>query len=162
MRLKTLEFNEALNKPYPYKWKYNTAGKGYASFETGTSTIVVEIEQFFKGTGDIEYYHTGDDPIDVHEITFHDAAESNKRSSKFKLTGKGAAFRVMATIIAVITEYVMKHKSNIDALGFIASGRGRSRLYERIFNKLTPPGKWIKEKYSLGGNSADIFIMIKD
>lgn len=151
MELKTLQFNEALDSPYEYKWIINTKEHGEAFFKAANTKIEVYIRKHY-GTGDIVLDNDplNDDP--VHEISFSEAGKHTP--SKWYLTGKGDQFRVMATVLQIITDYVNKHLSDIEHIGFVANGteRGKVALYTRLFKKLTPKGKWKKDTYSMDGD----------
>lgn len=133
MRLKTLEFNESLNTPYPYKWFTKTNAEGYARFTSDNDSVI--------------HFHIYLDEAGGYTIDF--TATANGKST-FELTNRGDAFRVMATIIKILEEYIKKYRKGASYFRFSAdksssSDNGRTNLYKRLFKKYTPPGRWHKD-----------------
>lgn len=137
MYFKTIQFTtEALSSPYPYTWKEKTLETGYAVFITdGGREIRVFIESDISGTS--------------HEIEFLDVTDGGTH----KLTKQGNEFKVMSTVLAIVSEYIKKFYKDMTQITFtgekpgsyIRSGEsGRERIYKRLFNKYAPPGKWDK------------------
>lgn len=139
---------EVFNKPLQYEWIKRNASSGKAKFKINDSTIVVLINQFFNGEGDI---YSGDvyngDINNIHEFLFFD--ENNNGKMVFDKTGKGNQFAIFSTVIAIADEYIKKYKKDIHHFGFISEKKGkksnsRTKLYSTMFKKLTPSGNWEK------------------
>jgi hypothetical protein len=138
MNLKILQFNEALDKPYPYRWTTKDKAEGYATFKTKDGrNITVAIE----------------DPFDeaVYNIEFMDTGNPISRQG---LTWGGDQFKILATVLKAISEYVKEYYEDMDRLEFSGEkaptqkrkgDSGRQRVYERLFKKYTPPGNWNKK-----------------
>jgi len=77
------------------------------------------------------------------------------KPENFGITSKGDAFRVMATVMKVIDEFVKKYYKDITILHFSAEkptkGKykevsSREKLYNRMFKKYMPYGDWTRWK----------------
>lgn len=129
--------NEVLSTPYNYKWVYINDTMGICVFKTS------------DGRKFIVYIKSN---ADEYEITFADISEDISNLT-MGLTNEGDQFKILSTVLKIVSEYVIKYLDKINVLQFIGEkspnqsrkgDSGREKLYTRLFNKYMPPGKWTR------------------
>lgn len=126
--MKFSEFNESLDSPYSYVWHNTPAtqqAKGMkAMFWKGTFMTKQGLITFSMKPPDITKA--------VYEVDFHDKKHS------FAMNKKGDAFKIMATILAMIKDAVDMDDTPIDRIFFTAEkaeedgATGRASLYKKM------------------------------
>lgn len=103
--------NELFTHPYPYKW----IGSDQIAFKTENGdTIKVDIVKFNDG---------------VLNVSF-------ERNGAYDLTGGGDSFRIMATVIMILTEWIHRVKPPIIMFTSETDEPSRVQLYQRLTQKL--------------------------
>jgi len=121
--------NEVTDQPYRYMLAKKTSeGSQYIFItDSGTKMVVsLALEKLSAGNTRVE-------------VAF---AEQTPHGIKTAATGKGDAFKIFATVAAIVKEFLSKTKVTVDALTFTGKTAEPSRikLYDRIAQNL---GKFI-------------------
>ena len=113
---------ESFSAPYPYKEEYSSGDAKLLSFTSNNSTqyeVAIEL--------------TSDDA--EWEVVFF-----VKGTSSFKKTGTGDEFRVFATVISIIKDFVKTNKPNRVSFSADVNEPSRISLYKTLAKRYTPPG----------------------
>lgn len=118
-----MNLNELLSSTYP--WTYKKKSDDYLDIQFDADPGTVSVNFWFN---------------ELMQEELLAASVSFNRGGHHSLTGKGDAFKVMATVIAIIKEVVAKYK--FDVLYFSADPGEKSRvsLYDKLSKKLLMPG----------------------
>ena len=138
-------FNEVLDNPYPYKLEGpSKTGTWVGKANTPNGPLVMDFD--------------GNQSQDDFSIDF---AVNSKMGSE----GTGDAFRIFATVVAIMNEWISKVGiERVVSFDFNADkdehdSDGRSRLYTRYANKLASQLGWSLRKSEVGNGSADFFTL---
>lgn len=138
MELKTLNFTvESLNKPYKYSWQ---------AFKDDRASGAFEIEGGWVDLSILVSYTLSFDHI--ASITFSRNTEDDM--DNYAITGDGDAFRIFATVLTMVDEWIKKYGEQVDVIEFTAEKKNdpkgsRAKLYDRMVKKYIPKG-WKYEK----------------
>ena len=135
--------NEAMDNPYPYTLEGpNKIGTWVGKANTPNGPLVMDFD--------------GNESQDDFSIDF---AINNRMGNE----GTGDAFRIFATVIAIMNEWISKVGiERVQQFDFNADkdehdSDGRSRLYTRYAKKLASQLGWSLRKSEVGNGSADFF-----
>lgn len=151
MNLKTLEFTvESLNRPYKYSWQAFKDDRAVGSFMLPDGWVDLEI----MVSHTLSFTH-------IATIIFSRNTENDDNTSdeNFDITGQGDAYRIFATVLKMIEEWIKKYGSTVDIITFESvkkdDPRGsRTKLYHRMAKKFTPRGwKYEKDSGNAGGKA---------
>ena len=117
--------HEILSSALDYKITHQSESLYRAAFIAGDRLIEVDIAKIPRAG---EHW----------ELAFQERKPGKPGS--MGITGSGDEFNVFATVIEITKAFMRTH--GIDTLSFTAakSDRNRSRLYQRMVNRLVPPG----------------------
>ena len=123
-----MKLNEVLDKPYGYKWDFQPSKRGDARASFITDNKVDYVVEFisFDVLGEkyeIAFYSKGRDPSQTY------AGDINL----INVTKSGDQFRVFATVVKVIEDFLSKKKPKI--ILFNAKEESRRRLYMAFIKK---------------------------
>lgn len=140
----TMLVQEILSSAYKYKVTHEGDSLYRASFDAGDRAIHVDLAKIPR-TG--EHW----------ELAFEERKAGKPGS--MGVTGSGDEFKVFATVIEITQEFMREYK--IDSLSFTAdkSEGNRSRLYQRMVDRLLPPG-W-KQDVDNSGDYRTYFTIAK-
>ena len=126
--------NEVLKAPYKYKW--SKVGKDNLAVFMPTDDKV-DPNKVSNGLIMVTFMDYKIDDIDIEdysappELSGKPAVDINfTKGGSIKLTGEGDAFRIMATVLSAIEDYVKK--KNVRILTFTAKEKSRRKLYSRL------------------------------
>ena len=120
-----MKLNEVFEQAYPWKWDHKSNTSMTAEFVTDADTTVY-VEFSYDGDGQWE--------VDFGREETTQAWNRRDKAVSAKITGQGDAFRIYATLIDMIQDFV-RHQ-DFDALVFTAHETSRKDLYKRILPKL--------------------------
>ena len=135
--------NEALDNPYPYTLE-------------GPSKIGTWVGKADTPNGPLVMDFDGNESQDDFSIDF----SVNRRMG---LEGTGDAFRIFATVVAIMNEWISKVGiERVQQFDFNADKEehdsdGRSKLYDRFAKKLASQLGWSVQKSVTGNGSTDFF-----
>lgn len=110
--------SEALNTIYPSEITSDSADDYNASFTTSADVnYVVHIEEVGDGEAEVQFYNTD---VEQHKSQL--------------ITNTGDAFAVLATVIAVIQQYIKKYRPT--QIEFTAEEPSRAKLYSALSKRL--------------------------
>jgi len=133
MNLKTTQFSESLNKPYKYTWQAFKADRTLGAFVLDDNSWIdlnIQVSQTLQG-------------LVIASVVFSRGTEDNFED--YSITGGGDAFRIFATVMKMINEWIKKYGEGINVLEFTAEKKddpkgSRTRLYSTLSKKFTPKG----------------------
>jgi hypothetical protein len=143
MELKTLQFTtEAFSKPYKYTWQAFKEDRGLGSFLIPGGWVDLEISISHTLS-----FTTIATIIFSRNTENYDTGVSDET---YDISGQGDAFRIFATVLKMIEEWVKKYGETVDIITFTAEKEkdpkgSRAKLYHRMAKKFTPKG-WKYEK----------------
>ena len=112
-----MKLNEVLDKPYGYKWDFQPSKRGDARASFITDNKVDYVVEF------ISFDVLGE----KYEIAFY------SKGRDINVTKSGDQFRVFATVVKVIEDFLSKKKPKI--ILFNAKEESRRRLYMAFIKK---------------------------
>lgn len=128
-----LNIAEAFDNPYPYKLEYVSSHNVYKSFIVLEDKTRLRVRIFRMTSYGKEYYW---------QVEF-------MRNGKMELTGGGDQFRIFATIISMIKEFVKKEEPK--EIRFEA-GKAEEKLFSRMTKRFASNmGYNSKERKESGG-----------
>lgn len=117
---------EALDNPYPYQWSERDGG--YIFFPDPKNQSILYTVLVLE------------DPEYTQRLTimFHYTDESKNIQGTADMTGTGNAFRVMATVLKIVNEYLSENAEKYTIIGFTAKStdHGKVVLYKRLAQQL--------------------------
>jgi hypothetical protein len=118
--------SEALDSPYPYQ--YSERDGGYVFFPDPNNQSILYTVLVLE---DPDYPKRLD-------IMFHYTDEDKNIQGTADMTGTGNAFRVMATVLKIVNEYLDQHASKYNIIKFSAKStdHGKVSLYKRLAQQL--------------------------
>ena len=119
---------ESLKSPFDYKIKTSNQSIFSAEWEVpGTDDKPFAIDYVFKATNELKHfgYSWG--------IVFQ--ATDDVAGSGFGIIGAGEAFRVFATVAAILKDFIKAKKP--EAFHFTADEKSRIKLYNKLTKKIT-------------------------
>tara|TARA_Y100000310_G_C20493524_1_gene720415 strand:- start:508 stop:966 length:459 start_codon:yes stop_codon:yes gene_type:complete len=140
-----MKLNEVLNKPYSYTLKYDDYSV-YTSFITDDKVIYdVEfvLESYIQS---IQQPSKRDLKNKAFTLNFTSLDKKNKSSQM--ITNTGDEFRIFATIMAIIKEFIKKFQPS--QIWFSALEKSRISLYKKLIKKFAGP---LKYKLTSAANS---------
>lgn len=119
-----MKLDEILNSPYEYQ--------PIRFYDEGNAVARFNVDPDGDESGDIE--------VGFHEITPGSYDIVFDRDGEFKLTGQGDAIRILATVAAIVKDFVSTTKP--DAISFSAKKNEPSRVavYRRLAKKVVASG----------------------
>ena len=138
----TTAFNESLDNPYPYKWDTQDEDHWVAKADTPAGLMLVMFE-----------WEEGDSSWNIDFAV-------NGRIGK---SGKGDEFRIFATTVAVIKDWIAKvDLSNTKIISFSADkgpevGDSRTKLYSRFAKQMASQLGWKLDVVNVDYAQADYF-----
>lgn len=132
-----MPLREGFDHPLPYTWASQSWNRSTAEFQAGELTYRVVFM----------HSDTLSNDRDLYACEFH--AEVNGKKT-VDVVGTGLAFSVLATVTAIMLDFLQTQKP--DALAFTAEGESRIRLYRTLMRKLAgrlPAGYITRSKGTL-------------
>jgi hypothetical protein len=118
--------SEALDSPYPYQMSKRDGG--YIFFPDPNNQSILYTVLMLE------------DPDYTSRLTimFHYTDENKNIQGTPDMTGTGNAFRVMATILKIVNDYLSKNSEKYNIINFSAKSvdHGRVNLYKRLAQQL--------------------------
>ena len=138
------EIAESFDHPQLYTWIEKTWHESDAEFHANGHPYQVRFR----------HQDTLDNDIDLYNVNFYAIVDGQQNVDVIGKTG--AAFSVFATVIAIISEFLITIQPG-SAIGFTADGLSRIRLYSVLMNKLSnrlPEGYTVSKH---GGTTRAVF-----
>ena len=130
------QLNEALSSPYSYSVIEDKFHSFTAQFKTATDRTI-EVAILRVGGPPML-------PLKAWEIAFADLEDTTNGMvrHRFDTTGTGDEFRIFATVLQVLRDFITKRPKDADTIEFTSEKNeaSRTQLYLKLVHRYTPPG----------------------